>query len=159
MFPFVNTIMPHAMWHRNPLPNHNSSTVIRARRSTIPRASAARAVAAYFDLTSKRWWSGASIDVQGRTSNAGDPDVRRALYEAASAMLTRYKGKTALKGWGQKIAKRCHKKAVVAVARKLAVIMHATWRDGMAYADRPHAANTSGGAPTAKEHKLLGVHT
>ena len=66
-------------------------------------------------------------------------DIRRALYEAASAMLTRYQGKTALKSWGQKITKRCHKKAVVAVARKLAVIMHAMWRDGTIYADRPHA--------------------
>jgi hypothetical protein len=57
-----------------------------------------------------------AIDVQGRISKAGDPDLRRAFYEAASAMLTRYKGKTALKSWGQKTAKRCHKKAVVAVA-------------------------------------------
>ncbi len=63
--------------------------------------------------------------------------MRRSLYEAASAMLTRYKGKTALKTWGAKLAKRCHKKAVVAVARKLAVIMHAMWRDGSEYADRP----------------------
>jgi transposase len=56
-----------------------------------------RDVAAYFGLTSKRWQSSASIDVQGRISKAGDPDVRRALYEAASAMLTRYTGQTALK--------------------------------------------------------------
>ncbi len=89
-----------------------------------------RDVAAYFGLTSKRWQSGTSIDVQGRISKAGDPEVRRALYEAASAMLTRYTGQTALKSWGQKIAKRCHEKAVVAMARKLAVIMHAMWRDG-----------------------------
>ena len=51
-------------------------------------------------------------------------------------MLTRYKRKTALKSWGQKIAKRSHKKAVMAMARKLAVIMHAMWRDGTVYADR-----------------------
>jgi transposase len=117
-----------------------------------------RDVAAYFGLTSRRWQSGSSIDVQGRISKAGYPDVRRALYEAASAMLTRYKGKTALKTWGQKIARRCHKKAVVAVARKLAVIMHAMWRDGTACADRPHAGGVASGAPTAKERKLLGVH-
>jgi hypothetical protein len=41
--------------------------------------------------------------VQGRISKAGDPDVRRAPCEAASAMLMRQKGKTALKSWGQKI--------------------------------------------------------
>lgn len=99
-----------------------------------------RNVAAYFGLTSQRWQSGSSIDVQGRISKAGDPDVRRALYEAASAMLTRFRGKTALKTWGQKIAKRCHRKGVVAVARKLAVVMHAMWRDGTDYADRPRAS-------------------
>lgn len=54
-------------------------------------------------------------------------------------MLTRFRGKTALKTWGQKIAKRCHRKGVVAVARKLAVVMHAMWRDGTEYADRPRA--------------------
>jgi hypothetical protein len=64
-----------------------------------------RDVAAYFGLTSKRWQSDTSIDVRGHISKAGDPEVRRALCEVASAVLTRYKGKTALKNWGQKIAK------------------------------------------------------
>ena len=117
-----------------------------------------RDVAAYFGLTSKRWQSGTSIDVQGRISKAGDSEVRRALYEAASAMLTRYKGKTAIKSWGQKIAKRCHKKAVVAVARKLAVVMHAMWRDGTFYTDRPRPDAASDPAPTAKDRMLLGAH-
>ena len=81
-----------------------------------------RDVAAYFGLTSRRWQSGTSIDVQGRISKAGDPDVRRALYEAASGLLTRFKGKDKVKTWGQQIAKRsCHRKACVAVARKLTV--------------------------------------
>jgi len=94
-----------------------------------------RNVAAYFGLTAKRWQSGTSIDVQGRISKAGDPDVRRALYEAASAMLTRFKGRDTVKTWGLKLAKtKCHAKARVAVARKLAVIMHAMWRDGTFYA-------------------------
>jgi len=47
---------------------------------------------------------------------------------------------------------------VVAVARKLAVIRRAMWRDGTVYADRLHADDTSEAAPTAKDHKLLGVH-
>jgi hypothetical protein len=51
---------------------------------------------------------------------------------------------------GQKIAKRCHRKGVVAVARKLAVVMHAMWRDATFYADRPHADDVSDAAPTAK---------
>ena len=93
-----------------------------------------RNVAAYFGLTSRRWQSGTSIDVKGRISKAGDPDVRRALYEAASAMLTRFKGRDTIKSWGLKLAKtKCHAKARVAVARKLAIVMHAMWRDGTFY--------------------------
>lgn len=123
------------------------------------RFKRSRNVAAYFGLTSKRWQSGTSIDVQGRISKAGDPDVRRCLYEAASAMLTRYHGTTALKTWGQKIAKRCHKKGVVAVARKLSVIMHAMWRDGSEYADRPDAASEAAKKRSdRKEYKLLGAY-
>ena len=45
----------------------------------------------------------------------------------------------------------------MAVARKLAVIMHAMWRDGTVYADRPHAGGTQSDAPSPKERKLLGV--
>ena len=118
--------------------DHTALTFVTAIDNPA-RFRRSRNVAAYFGLTSQRWQSGSSIDVQGRISKAGDPDVRRALYEAASAMLTRFRGKTALKTWGHKIAKRCHRKGVVAVARKLAVVMHAMWRDGTEYADRPHA--------------------
>ena len=97
-----------------------------------------RNVAAYFGLTSRRWQSGSSIDVKGRISKAGDPDVRRALYEAASAMLTRFKGRDTIKSWGLKLAKtKCHAKARVAVARKLAIVMHAMWRDGTFYVGDP----------------------
>lgn len=93
-----------------------------------------RDVAAYFGLTSKRWQSGTSIDVKGRISKVGDGDVRRSLYEAATVMLKRFKGKDAIKSWGLKIAKRrCHAKAAIAVARKLATVMHAMWRDGSYY--------------------------
>ena len=85
------------------------------------RFKRSRDVAAYFGLTSRRWQSGTSIDVQGRISKAGDDDVRRALYEAASALLTRFKRRDKVKTWGLLIAKRAgHRKAVVAVARKLA---------------------------------------
>jgi transposase len=47
-----------------------------------PRASKDRDVAAYFGLTSRRWQSGTSVDVQWRIGKAGDADMRRALYEA-----------------------------------------------------------------------------
>ncbi|CCV09348.1 hypothetical protein MESS2_980071 [Mesorhizobium metallidurans STM 2683] len=56
-----------------------------------------RDVAAYFGLTSRRWLSGTSIDVQGRISKAGDVDERRALYEAAFGLVTRFKGKDKVK--------------------------------------------------------------
>ena len=99
-----------------------------------------RDVAAYFGLTGKRWQSGSSIDIKGRISKAGDADVRRALYEAASALLTRFKGRDLVKSWGLKLAKsKCHAKARVAVARKLAVVMHAMWRDGTFYVGDPRA--------------------
>ena len=61
-------------------------------------------------------------------------DVRRALYEAASALMTRFKGRDKVRTWGLALAKRSrHRKATVAVARKLAVIMHAMWTDGTCY--------------------------
>jgi transposase len=90
-----------------------------------------KTVGAYLGLTSRRWQSGSSIDVQGHISRAGDAEVRHPLYEAANIMLTRVRGFSSLKAWGLKIAKkRGHQRACVAVARKLAVIMHAMWRDG-----------------------------
>jgi transposase len=70
------------------------------------RFKRSRDVAAYFGLTSRRWQSGSSIDVQGRISKAGDSDVRRALYEAASALLTRFKRKDKVKSWGLAIARQ-----------------------------------------------------
>jgi len=70
-------------------------------------------------------------------------------------MLTRNEGKTALKCWGKKIAKRCRRKAVIAMARKLAVIMHAMWRDCTVYAGRLRADDMFDAAPTAKDRKLL----
>lgn len=99
-----------------------------------------RDVAAYFGLTSKRWQSGSSIDVQGRISKAGDPDVRHALFEAANCLLHRYKRPDRIKEWGQKLAaKKSSNKACVAIARKLAVIMHAMWKDGTCYQGAPEA--------------------
>ncbi|MEQ1617498.1 MAG: IS110 family transposase [Terricaulis sp.] len=95
------------------------------------RFKKARNVGAHFGLTPRRWQSGTSIDIRGRISKQGESEVRTVLYEAASCLMTRSKETNSLKRWGQKIAKRAGlKKAVVAVARRLAVIMHAMWRDG-----------------------------
>ena len=118
-----------------------------------------RDVAAYFGLTSRRWQSGTSIDVQGRISKAGDADVRRALYEAASALMTRFKGRDKVRTWGLALAKRsCHRKATVAVARKLAGIMHAMWTDGTCYVgDAAASASDLAARAAVKDSKLLGA--
>jgi transposase len=83
-----------------------------------------RSVGAYFGLTNRRDQSG-ERDIAGRISLRGDTLVRCYLYDAAGALLTRVKAWSALKSWGLRVAKRsCLGKARVAVARKLAVIMH-----------------------------------
>ena len=95
------------------------------------RFARSRDVGAHFGLTPKREQSGKSIDFDGHISRQGDKEMRTLLYEAASCLLTRSKVWTSLKAWGMKLARhRGHKRAVTAVARKLAVIMHAMWRDG-----------------------------
>jgi transposase len=100
-------------------------------------------VGAYFGLTPKREQSGTSIDREGAISLAGDGDVRTLLYEAASALLTRSRTPCSIKSWGQKIARRAgHRKAVVAVARRLSVVMLAMWRDGTFFEPRTPTAPT-----------------
>ncbi len=87
-------------------------------------------VGAYLGLTPRRYASG-EIDRMGRISRCGDALMRSYLYEAANIMLTRARGSSPLKSWGMKLAKRAgFKKARVALARKMAVILHRMWRDG-----------------------------
>jgi len=98
------------------------------------RFKSAKDVGAYFGLTPKRWQSGETIDRQGRISKMGDRDVRRSLFEAAHILLVAYRGKCALKTWGQKLLKaKGHHKAAVAVARRLSMVMWAMWRDGTVF--------------------------
>jgi transposase len=93
------------------------------------RFKRSRTVAAHFGLTPRRFQSG-EIDFDGHISRAGDANVRATLYVAANSMLTRSGKWSPLKAWGMKLAKsRGHKKAVIAVARKLAVILHRMWID------------------------------
>lgn len=88
-----------------------------------------RTVAAHFGLTPRRYQSG-EIDNQRHISKAGDRDVRSTLYTAANAMMTRSSRNSSLKTWGMELAKtRGHRRAVIAVARKLAVILHRLWLD------------------------------
>lgn len=94
------------------------------------RFRSSRTVAAHFGLTPRRYQSG-ETDNPGRISKAGDPDVRCVLYTAAHALVTRTATWSSLKAWGMRLAKtRGHRRAVIAVARKLAVILHRMWIDG-----------------------------
>jgi transposase len=71
------------------------------------------------------------VDYVGSISKCGDPRVRTLLYEAANVMLTRYKGQLKLKDWALAIAGRSTmRKAREALARRLAIIMHAMLREG-----------------------------
>lgn len=94
------------------------------------RFTSSRVVGAHFGLTPRKWQSG-TIDIDGRITKQGDIDVRSALCEAAASMLLRAKKWTALRAWGLRIAKRTSmKNAMIAVARKLATILHRMWIDG-----------------------------
>ena len=81
-------------------------------------------------------------DITGRISKIGDEGVRTALYEAGHIILTRpVKGCSALKSWAMRLAKRAGmKKAKVALARKLAVIMHHMLVDGKPFNSATAAA-------------------
>ena len=92
-----------------------------------------RTVAAHFGLTPRRFQSG-EIDIDGHISRCGDRGVRCTLYTAANALLTRSSKWSPLKAWGMKLAKtRGHRRAVIAVARKLAVILHRMWLDDVPF--------------------------
>lgn len=85
-------------------------------------------VGAFAGLAPRRSQSG-ERDVRGRISKAGDPMLRAALYEAANSLLSRVKRPCALRDWGLQLAERKGpKRARVAVARKLAILLHRLWQ-------------------------------
>ena len=99
-------------------------------RSTIDdptRFRSSRSVGAFLGLTPKRYQSG-ETDRVGGISKAGDPAARVALFEAAHVLLTRVAKWSALKAWGVRLAqRRGAKRAKVALARKIATILHRMW--------------------------------
>jgi transposase len=104
------------------------------------RFRSSKTVGAHFGLTPKRYQSG-ETDVTGRISKIGDAGVRTALYEAANIILTRPVRGSSLKSWAACIAKRAGmRKAKVALARKLAVVMHRMLKDGTPFAAECAAA-------------------
>lgn len=97
------------------------------------RFGRARNLGAHFGLTPRRYQSG-EVDWSGRISRAGDASVRRALYQAANVLIHHSRGWCALKSWAVRVAKRRGLgKAKVALARKLAIVLHRIWTTGESY--------------------------
>lgn len=89
-----------------------------------------RLVGVHLGLTPRKYASG-EVDYNGRITRCGDALAREYLFEAALSLMVRSKKWSWLKAWGMRIAKRSSmRKAVVAVARKLSVILHRMWVDG-----------------------------
>jgi len=105
----------------------------RATVDVPARFRNSKAVGAVFGLTPAKYQSGQN-DRTGAISRCGDEMMRMMLYEAAQSMLARSAKWSWLKAWAMKIARhRGMKKAIVALARRLAVIMHRIWIDGTAF--------------------------
>ena len=110
------------------------------------RFSSSKRVGPHFGLTPRKYQSG-ETDVTGRITKIGDAGVRTALYEAANVILTRPVKGAGLKSWAMKLARRAGmKKAKVALARKLAVILHRMWVDGAAFDARKAALTVAAAA-------------
>jgi transposase len=104
------------------------------------RFRSSKAVGAHFGLTPRKYQSG-ETDVTGRISKIGDATVRTVLYEAANIILTRPVKGSALKSWAARLAARAGmRKAKVALARKLAVVLHRMLADGTPFAASKAAA-------------------
>jgi transposase len=89
-----------------------------------------RDVGAWVGLTARRYQSG-EADYDGHISRRGDERLRGLLYQAAVVILTRVRANSTLRSWGLALRKRVgFKRAATAVARKLAVILHAMWKTG-----------------------------
>ncbi len=92
-----------------------------------------QSVGAFLGLTPSKYASG-ELDRNGGITKCGDAMVREYLFEAAQTLLTRVRKPMPIRAWAARIAKRSStKKAVVALARKLSIIMHRIWIDGTEY--------------------------
>jgi transposase len=110
-----------------------SSLALRASLDDADRFARSAEVGPYLGLTPARWQSGA-IDRRGGITKQGDGLVRAYLYEAAVSLLERQKRDCALRRWGLQHQARLGKRRTrVAVARKLAVLMHKLWRSGQTF--------------------------
>ena len=92
-----------------------------------------KTVAAHFGLTPRRYQPG-ERDNPGRISKAGDTDVRSALFLAANTIINGRWKSSPLRRFGARLSRATgRRRAVVAVARKLAVVLHTMWTDGTMY--------------------------
>ena len=99
-----------------------------------------RDVGAWIGLTPRRYQSG-EVDYDGHISRRGDARLRSLLYEAATSILTHVHADSTLRSWGLALKKRLgFKRAAVALARKLAVILHAMWKTGTNFDARASAS-------------------
>jgi transposase len=104
------------------------------------RFRSSKMAGAQFGLTPRKYQSG-ETDVTGRICKIGDASVRTALSEAANVILTRPVKGSELKSWAARLAKRAGmRKAKVALARKLAVVLHRMLKDGTPFAASRAAA-------------------
>lgn len=104
------------------------------------RFRSSKSVGAHFGLTPRKYQSG-ETDVTGRISKIGDVGVRTMLYEAANIILTHPVRGSVLKSWAARLAARSGmRKAKVALARKLAVVLHRMLADGTPFAANRAAA-------------------
>lgn len=111
----------------------------RATVDQAQRFARSKAVGAHFGLAPRRFQSG-EMDYDGRVSKCGDAMMRTALYEAAQVLLTRTQKWSWLKAWAMQLARRRGaKKAIVALARRLAVVLHRMWVDGTEFRWRKEA--------------------
>ena len=102
----------------------------RATVDVPARFRKSKSVGAVFGLSMSEYDPG-EIDLSSRCRTAGDQDDATMLYEAAQVMLTRTNKWWWLEAWAMQIARRRGmKKAIVALARRLAVILHRIWVDG-----------------------------
>ncbi|MEQ1712272.1 MAG: IS110 family transposase [Hyphomicrobium sp.] len=106
------------------------SLMFKATVDDPSRFKSSKAVGAHLGLTSRVYQSG-EMDRSLSITKCGDAMMRHALYEAANSHLRISKKHSSLQAWGRKTGQRIGmKRACVAVARKLAVIMHRMWKDG-----------------------------
>lgn len=107
-----------------------TALTFRATIDDPDRFARSRSVGPYLGLTPRRYQSG-EVDRVGRITKVGDGETRTALFEAANVVLRPGTRWSPMKAWAVRIAQRQgSKRAKVALARKMAVVLHRMWRDG-----------------------------